>query len=116
MKYQIYVDKNDKPKEILSRLIEAILHHVPYASEDSLKEYIKGCYEDIYRKNGKMHKSREKELEYVLKQTGLALRMCFYERYQRGFETAAIVGMKRTQERDTSMMKTKGRPKKRSHK
>ena len=116
MIYQIHISKDDKPKEILSHMIECVLHHVPYASEEALKDFIKGCYDDVYRKDGKMHKSREKELEYVLKQTGLALRMCFYERYQRGFETAAIVGMKGTQERDTSMMKAKGRPRKRSHK
>ncbi len=116
MLYQIYVDKEEKPKEILSHLIEAILHHVPYASEESLKEYIKGCYDDVYRKNGKLHKSREKELDYVLKQTGLALRMCFYERYQRGFESATVVGSKRLREVDVSTMRKAGRPKKKGRK
>ena len=110
------MDKNEKPKEILSHMIECVLHHVPYASEDSLKEFIKGCSDDVYRKDGKLHKSREKELEYVLKQTGLALRMCFYERFQRGFESTTVVGSKRLREVDVSMMKAKGRPKKKGRK
>jgi hypothetical protein len=106
-----------KEKEVMSEMLEIIIAHLQFSPDTSIKEFVAGCYEDIYKKEGKpMHKSREKELEYLLKQDGAKLREGVVERYLRGFEETRAVGMKRTREMDTSMMKAKGRPKKKGRK
>lgn len=111
----VYAPTIEKDKEILSQLLAAISNHIPYSPDEVLKEYITWCYEVVFcNKDGKIGKVKQKELDYLLEQTGDKLRESIYERYQRGFEGVAV-GSKRTIMRDITMLKKKARPRKKSH-
>lgn len=112
MKIIIHITPEQPPKEILSQLLEAIYHHVPFSTDENLKEYISWCYDEVYLKKGTIHKSRQKELDYILEQEGDKLKEAITERIMRGYESTHVVGGKRTRMWDLSMLKKKARPKK----
>lgn len=87
MKYVIYCSSNFAPKEILSSMIEPIIKHLRFSPDQSLKDYLVECYEEIYTlKNGKLHASREKELDFILTLSGDKLKQKICDLYNRGFE------------------------------
>ena len=111
----IYGPAVEKDKEILSELIVAVFHHIPYSPDGVLKDYMTWCYDAVFNKTGVICKAKQKELDYLLEQEGDKLRTCIYERYQRGYENAVVTGGKRTIMRDITMLKKKSKPKKKSH-
>jgi hypothetical protein len=109
-------------REVLSEMLEVTIQHLAWSPDDALKDFVAECYDEIYGKTDEktqkrvMHKSRLSELDYIRKLVGKDLRDAILERYLRGYESCRVVGGKRLREVDVSMMKTKGKPRKRSHK
>ena len=87
MKHIIYYSKNFEPREILSKMIKPIIKHLKFSPDQSIKEYLIECYKELYTlKSGKIHASRQKELDYTLKLSGDQLKQKVCDLYNNGLE------------------------------
>jgi len=87
MKHTLYCSSDFAPKEILSRMIEPIIKHLKFSPDQSIKEYLIDCYDELYTlKSGKIHASRQKELDFILTLSGYELKQSICDIYNRGFE------------------------------
>ena len=87
MKHVIYCSSNFTPKEILSAMIEPTIKHLKFSPDQSIKDFLIECYKEIFTlKNGKIHASRKKELDFILTLSKDELKKRICDLYNRGFE------------------------------